>query len=119
MTTTDESRAAAIDWLDREINFWLDDHGQEDDEIGRELRSVLGASLDLPGYFGRSQLSIQQAAAYIAGQRTVAVSTDTECAGCRATAIACESRRWLSGRPCCTRCDHPPVADLPPFERTS
>lgn len=74
-TTAAESRATAVDWLDREIDFWLDDGGYTDDEIGRELTTILGVSLTLPGYFGRSQLSIQQAAAYIAGQRSAPCPT--------------------------------------------
>ncbi len=70
MSALESARAAAIEWLDREIGFWLDDHGHPDDEIGRELQEILGVSLDLPDYFGRSVLSIQQAAAYIAGRRS-------------------------------------------------
>lgn len=34
------------------------------------------------------------------------MTADHDCGSCGATTTACETRRWLAGRPCCEHCDH-------------
>jgi hypothetical protein len=66
-----EARDAAIDWYCHEIEF-ATDAGEWTDDIEREVRAIVGGAPDRSDMFGVSILGIQQAAAYIAGQRHAA-----------------------------------------------
>lgn len=40
--------------------------------------------------------------------RALQRQADIPCAGCGATARACETKRWLGARTCCDDCQHTP-----------